>query len=117
MPSATWSQILSGWPRVTDSEEKIVRLATRASRPRVAGSQRLDRLARQQRDQRARADDPDVEETERRRPEQRAQRRHEKRGRLQAQHARNAGDERGALAQPLERGVLARAAGEGVQEL
>src|ERR687896_1374268 len=66
MPSEIWSQILSGWPAVTDSDEKTVRLAT---------ARDLPERPREKRKHRAAADQRPVAKAERSGAEQPAQRR------------------------------------------
>src|SRR5215813_1038104 len=63
--SAIWSQILSGCPWVTDSDEKIVCLATTASLHGVLGADGLERLSQHQRDHGSRPDDGQIPEAQR----------------------------------------------------
>src|SRR5262245_27915435 len=90
-PSDTWSQILSGWPRVTDSEEKTLCLGMEilpgkaAARP---GAQRdLERLGAGQGGESSPRRQRPAARVERRRPEQGPQWWHEHGGGLQPERA------------------------------
>src|ERR671918_306971 len=115
--SASSSQILSGWPRVTDSDEKIIRLATSASLVRFADPPRLECLPHRERRRGTRADHRQIGEAQRGRCQERAERRHDHRRPLQCQHATDGDQERGVVAEAAQPEALAGPARQRVQEL